>query len=164
MGHESHQRPLKTARLSKLLPRAALIIVAVFLPLTTGLANAQPLPGPAAGKENGQEGVIVDAVATEGPAAKAGIAVHDMIIAVETTPVLSVKQILEALALRKPGDKMQLTIAQGETGAITKITMILGASPIDPSQAYMGLTVNVGFLLLVPQGRPPVQKQQPPET
>jgi S1-C subfamily serine protease len=151
----------KTHVLRLLLREASLL--AVFLAFAASSALAQSSPGPAGENDNRKTGVMIDEVAAGGPTEKAGILVHDIIITVDGTPVRSLRTILDALAQSKPGDTMQLTVARGPKDAITHVTMVLGASPIDSSQAYMGLTVDVG-LLIVPRGEmPPTPKPQPPE-
>jgi C-terminal processing protease CtpA/Prc len=98
-------------------------------------------------------------VTADGPAAKAGISAHDIISAVEGTPVQSLKQIARAMARHKPGDTMALTVARASDGTITKVTMTLGTNPSDVSRAYMGLTL-IGYTLLVAQGEmTPAQRQ-----
>ena len=107
-------------------------------------------------------GAVVDTVTPDGPAAKAGISAHDIIVAIEGTPVQSMKQIIDDLARHKPGDTMELTLARASDGARTEVTMTLGANPRDASRPYMGLSVIV-FMLLVPEGEPmPSEERGPP--
>jgi S1-C subfamily serine protease len=94
---------------------------------------------------------MIDEVTAGGPAAKAGISAHDIIVAIDGAPVHSLKPIFEALGKHKPGEAMQLTIVRGPQGTVTDVTMTLGASPMDPSRPYMGLSVSV-YMLLVPGG------------
>lgn len=146
-------------------PLLRAVCIAGFLALTTTLCFAQASPAPTGNTDKDQAGVMIDGVAAGGPAAKAGVSVHDIIVAVDGTPVHSLQPILQALEKHKPGDPMQLTIARWPKGTLTSVTMTLGANPIEPSQAYMGLSVTVGYMLLVPGGKiPPTQGQHLPET
>jgi S1-C subfamily serine protease len=108
-----------------------------------------------------QTGATVEDVTAGGPAAKAGIAAHDIITGVEGAPLQSLMQIVEALARHKPGDSMELTIIRAADGTSTEVTMTLGANPNDASQPYMGLTI-VGYLILVPDNRMTPEQQAPP--
>ena len=113
--------------------------------------------------DTAQKGAIVAEVTADGPAAKAGISAYDIVTAVEGTAVRSPLQILEALARHKPGDTMKLTVARASDGSLTEVTITLGASPRNPSQPYMGLTFDLGYILLMPEdGMPPAQKEAPP--
>jgi putative serine protease PepD len=104
--------------------------------------------------DKAETGELVDQVIADGPAAKAGISIHDIITDIEGTAVRSPRQIVEALARHKPGDPMELTVVRASNGARTEITMTLGANPRDPSQPYMGLAV-LAFVLLVPESESP---------
>ena len=139
-------------------------IVTAFLAFTTSLCFAQNSPESVVQTDK-DYGVMVDGVTAGGPAAKARISTHDIIAAIEGSPVRSLEQIVEALARHKPGDTMEVTVLRASDGAMKKVQMTLGANPIDPSQPYMGLTVTVGYMLLVPEGEiPPVQRRPPPGT
>ena len=135
----------------------ALSIMVVFLAFTAALCFAQDAPGATTPSDNARPGALVDKVNANGPAAKAGIAVHDVITAVEGTTVQSLVQIAQALARHKPGDSMEFTISRASDGTVANVTMILGASPDDASRAYMGLTL-VGYMLLLV---PPEQQATP---
>jgi S1-C subfamily serine protease len=141
--------------------RRVVSIMAVFLALSAALCFAQNTPGLTIPSTKAPEGALVDSVTADGPAAKAGISVHDIITAVEGTAVQSLNQILEALARHKPGDTMELTVARASDGSRTDVTMTLGANPRDPSRAYMGLAV-LAVIFLVPESvSPPAERQGP---
>ena len=65
------------------------------------------------------EGVIVKAVMPAGPAAKAGLAVHDVITRVGDDPVGSSEELTARIAARKPGETIRLdVIHQGKAAGL----------------------------------------------
>ncbi|HEY9595736.1 MAG TPA: PDZ domain-containing protein [Spirochaetia bacterium] len=136
-------------------PSASLRRLAIFAVLCC--AAAVPLGAMAV--DTRPRGLVVDNVDAGGPAEKAGIAVNDVITAVEGAPLESARDIVLALAHHKPGDQMVLTIEKGKTGAPADVTLTLGANPDDAARPWMGLSVLVLFLV-VPEGQP--QAPQPP--
>jgi S1-C subfamily serine protease len=131
------------------------------LALTAALCDGQNTPGLTILSNKDQMGALVDQVTADGPAAKAGISVHDIITDVEGISVQSPNQIMEALARHKPGDAMELTVVRAADGARTEITMTLGANPRDPAQPYMGLAI-LAFILVPESVSPPAERQEPP--
>jgi len=138
--------------------------MAAILAFTSTLCFAQNAPGSTILTDKVQNGAIVDEVTADGPAAKAGISAHDVITDVEGTALQSLNQIAKALARHKPGDTMELTVARASDGAVTEVTMTLGANPGDASRAYMGLTLTgyMFFLVRPEDGTPPARRQAPP--
>ena len=73
-------------------------------------------------------GVYVGSVATGGPAAKAGIKVGDVITAVDGKQTASLDDLGAALASRKPGQTVTLSIL-GQNGSKHSATVTLGQFP-----------------------------------
>lgn len=142
--------------------RSRALLTAVFLASTVALCFAQNTNGLTRISDKAETGELVDQVTADGPAAKAGISIHDIITDIEGTAVQSPRQIIEALARHKPGDTMELTIVRAANGARTEIRMTLGANPRDRSQPYMGLAI-LAFVLLAPESEsPPAGNNEPP--
>jgi len=65
------------------------------------------------------EGIVVRALMPDGPAAKAGLAVHDVITRVGDKPVGSSEELTARIAARKPGEMVRLdVIHQGKTAGL----------------------------------------------
>ncbi|MCS6851524.1 MAG: PDZ domain-containing protein [Gemmataceae bacterium] len=75
----------------------------------------------------GKSGIEVKEVTPGGPADKAGLKVGDRIVKVGDQEVTDVDRFLRAVAARKPGDQLQLTIARG--GAEQTLAATLGEWP-----------------------------------
>lgn len=86
-------------------------------------------------------GLIVAEVMVDGPAAMAGVAAGDLIIAVDRQPVATADDMINALKGHTPGEVALLTVQKGgPVGAvITEIPVALGAAPDDPARAYLGI-------------------------
>lgn len=73
------------------------------------------------------EGIIVRSLMPDGPAAKAGIAVHDVITRLADQVITSPADISKCVAAQKPGDKVTLEIIH--KGKPAKIDVTLGNRP-----------------------------------
>lgn len=73
------------------------------------------------------EGIVVRAVMPDGPAAKAGIAVHDVITRVGDKAIASAEDLTRQIATRKPGEKLHIDLIQ--QGKPTTADVILGVRP-----------------------------------
>ena len=73
------------------------------------------------------EGIVVQALMPEGPAAKAGVAVHDIITRVADQPVGSPVDLTEQVAARQPGATIQLKLIH--KGQPADIDVTLGTRP-----------------------------------
>ncbi|MEO8616333.1 MAG: PDZ domain-containing protein [Luteolibacter sp.] len=73
------------------------------------------------------EGIIVRSLMPDGPAAKAGLAVHDVITRVDDQLIHSPADISKCVGARKPGDKVSLEIIH--KAKPTKIEVLLGSRP-----------------------------------
>ena len=74
-------------------------------------------------------GVLIQGVDEEGPAAGEDLQQGDVIVEVEGEPVGYVAQLQGKVAMRRPGDRIQLTIYRD--GAPRNVTMRLGEAPLN---------------------------------
>lgn len=74
-----------------------------------------------------QAGIIVRSVVPDGPAAKAGLATHDVITRVQDQPVASPADLTREITARKPGDPVKLDVVQ--KGKPARLDVILGERP-----------------------------------
>ncbi len=77
-------------------------------------------------------GVLVRQVADDSPAAKAGVKPRDLIVAIEDVPVTSPRAVAKAVAARKPGDTIALTISRFAEDTETSVSVTLGEDPKKP--------------------------------
>ena len=73
------------------------------------------------------DGVIVSAVSPGSPAASAGLREGDIITAIDADQVKNTQALRDALARRKVGDQVQLSISRG--GQQQRVPLTLGARP-----------------------------------
>ncbi len=73
------------------------------------------------------QGIVVRAVMPDGPAAKAGIAVHDVITRVGDQAIASAEDLTRQIATRKPGEIVHLELIQQGKAAAADVT--LGVRP-----------------------------------
>lgn len=71
------------------------------------------------------EGLIIQAVAPDGPAAKAGLETNDIIVRVNDAPIRSAMEFTRLIRSQKPGDTIKLNLIR--KGAPTEVTAILGS-------------------------------------
>src|SRR5215216_835328 len=76
---------------------------------------------------SGQDGAVVQDVASGSPAAKAGLQVGDLVTAIDGKSVQSSAEMVAAIRDHKPGDKVSLTVNRG--GNQTTISATLGERP-----------------------------------
>ena len=88
---------------------------------TRGRAALGIVPSP--GSDTG--GVVVDSVADGGPAAQAGVRPGDVITAVGPTLVRGLRELQQALAAAKPGDRVVVKVLRG--GAEQSVEVTLGS-------------------------------------
>jgi S1-C subfamily serine protease len=104
--------------------------------------DVAPLPELPAGVT---KAVIVGQVVKDGPAATAGIEDRDVITAVDGKAVDGANALVDAVAARKPGDSLKLTVlTPGETGT-REVAVTLGDSPDAAGTAWLGIA-GLGFL------------------
>ncbi len=88
-------------------------------------------------------GIVIADVAADSPAAKAGIAVRDIITKVDGAAVSDPQQVVDAVGAHKPGDSLTLTLSGMADGTARDVTVTLGASPKDATKAWLGLSMSV---------------------
>ena len=75
------------------------------------------------------EGILVRGLMPDGPAAKAGVAVHDVITRVADQPVNSPADLSREINSKKPGEPIQLKLVH--KGKPTEVEVTLGTRPDD---------------------------------
>lgn len=73
------------------------------------------------------QGIVVSAVMPEGPAAKAGLVVHDVITSIAGDPVGSPEELTVRINTRKPGEKIRMDVIHH--GKAAGIDVTLGERP-----------------------------------
>ena len=89
--------------------------------------QAVPIPPAAAAQAGLPEGLFVQAVATGGPAARAGLRPDDVITSIDGEAATSNIQLQELTLTKKPGDTVPIGYARAGHSATTTVT--LGAQP-----------------------------------
>lgn len=86
-------------------------------------------------------GLFVAAVMEASPAAQAGLAVGDLILALDGEPVMTPDALVNALAAHAPGDVVMLRVQKGGLvgAALVELPITLGAAPDDETRAYLGI-------------------------
>ena len=131
------------------------------------LMGDRMMPGPGA-----MAGVFVADVASDSPAARAGITARDLITKVEGADVRDPQQVVDAITKHKPGDSLALTIQHWGEAKDTAVTVTLGANPKDAGKAYIGVSMrrlpggpeDRDRDGVPPRMRPPAQPGQNPPT
>ena len=95
------------------------------------------MPGPGM-----MEGVVVADVASDSPAAKAGIRSRDLITKVEGVAVEDPQQVADAVARHAPGDTLSITVRRMADDKDTDLTVTLGPNPTDAAKAWMGISMR----------------------
>lgn len=93
------------------------------------------------------EGVVVRSVMPGGPADKAGIRAHDLIITMEDKPALSPAEISEIIRAHQPGDTLRVGLIQRGKGTELKVTLgsrpdeiaSLGGNPMQRGHGLRGM-------------------------
>jgi S1-C subfamily serine protease len=90
------------------------------------------------------QGVMVDAVADNSPAAQAGIKARDVITAIDGVTILAPRQVVDTVANHKSGDKITVTVFRFNENKSTDISVTLGSPPAGSQAkgAYMGITMS----------------------
>jgi len=84
--------------------------------------------GASIASSSAQPGALIVTVQPGGPASNAGITAGDLIEKIDGAPIADASAIGEALAARRPGDKITLTILQPD-GTTSATTLTLGQLP-----------------------------------
>ena len=85
-------------------------------------------------------GALVADVAPASPAAAAALVPGDVIVAVDGTAVEFAGDVIVALAGRRPGDSIVLGVDRD--GQSVEATVTLGASPGEPTRAFLGVSLE----------------------
>jgi serine protease Do len=93
-------------------------------PVYLGL-GVQPAELPDPLRRDGQiRGLLVAAVAADGPARAGGLLVGDLLLRLDGAPLERSEALIAALAARRPGERVRLEIARG--GALADLSVIVG--------------------------------------
>lgn len=105
-------------------------------------------------------GIIVAEVLDDGPAAQAGLAAGDRLLAINSVPLSGAEELIRELEAYSPGDTVTLTVHKGgTTGAvIDEVEVTLEAAPDDPERAYLGVRLAAIYMA------PPVHIQVAPSS
>lgn len=85
-------------------------------------------------------GILVGAVASDGPAEAAGVRATDIVVGVDGTPVRTPTQLRSAIAKRRIGDPVELDIRRN--GKALRLTAKTVASPNEPGRPIVGIQVD----------------------
>jgi putative serine protease PepD len=95
--------------------------------LAAGQRVAHAYLGVSTGDTAGTAGAAVGEVVQGGPAATAGLKAGDVVTAIDGTPIQGSADLVAAIAAKKPGDRIALTVKRG-SDTVT-ITATLGTQP-----------------------------------
>jgi len=89
-------------------------------------------------------GALVVDVASNSPAAKAGISTRDLVTKIDGAVVTGPQQVVDAVTAHKPGDTVTLTLVRRADGKSTDVTVTLGKNPSDAGKAWLGVSLAAG--------------------
>lgn len=87
-------------------------------------------------------GVLVVQVTADSPAAKAGIETRDLLTKIDGKEITDARQVVDAVASRKPGDAVTVTLVKQPGGKASDVTVTLGKNPADGSKAWLGVSLG----------------------
>jgi S1-C subfamily serine protease len=99
-----------------------------------------PLPG-----DPGQPGIMVMSVTEGSPADDAGLQHGDLILFLDGEPVGNAESFSDAIATRRPGERVDLVVVRAGDEGEAKITVRLGEHPDQAGKAYLGVTIGGAF-------------------
>ena len=82
-----------------------------------------PIPPAAAQQAGVPEGLFVQAVAPNGPAAQAGLRANDVITTIDGQPATSNTQLQELTLTKKPGETVSIGYSRAGTAATATVTL-----------------------------------------
>jgi serine protease Do len=100
--------------------------------LGIGIQDLQPGMGEFFGVENGK-GAVITSVVEKSPAEKAGIKPDDIVVELEGEPVTSANELMNRIAVQKPGSEVRLVILR--EGKRKTFTVELDKRPQEPGLA-----------------------------
>jgi S1-C subfamily serine protease len=74
----------------------------------------------------GSDGLVVSGVRKDGPAAQADILPDDLVIAAEGKKVIRIRELLEIIRAKKPGEQLKLTLVRGGSAKRLQRTLTVG--------------------------------------
>lgn len=99
--------------------------------------------------------IMIVNVTANSPAANAGLASRDLIVAVDGKAPTSAQAFVDAIGAKKVGDKVALKVYNPADQTTKDITVTLGESATTKGKAFMGVTLN-GKLIQRIQAQEPV--------
>jgi S1-C subfamily serine protease len=92
--------------------------------------------------EGVEQGAIVLGVEEGSPAYAAGLGEGDVITAVDGDPLVGPKGLVDLISGLEPGDKLALTVGEGDGDAEREIEVTLGEHPDEKGKAYLGVEIG----------------------
>lgn len=96
------------------------------------------------------QGATIVEVASGSPAAKAGVPLGGVLVAVDGRPVASADQAVAAIGAHRPGEQVQLTFEKSSGGPPHTVSVTLATRPHHPSEGYVGVAVADGAWFQLP--------------
>lgn len=90
------------------------------------------------------QGATVVEVAPGSPAARHGVPLGAVLVAVDSQPVTSAKQAVAVLEAHRPGQVVRLTLQQSDGKPARTISLTLAQKPNHPQEGYVGIAVATG--------------------
>jgi PDZ domain-containing protein len=90
------------------------------------------------------EGATIVEVQPGSPAAKAGVSLGAVLVAVDDQPVASAAQAVAAIEAHRPGQEVRFTFESPSGGAPRTVSVTLAARPHHPGEGYVGIAVADG--------------------
>jgi S1-C subfamily serine protease len=112
---------------------------------TPALAQTNPTPTPAApSSKSGVKGnraitqTLITEVITGSPAATAGLAAGDVVVAIDGVAITAKDDLSKAVTAKKPGDGLSLELLNSD-GSKRTVSVTLGDNPQSAGAAYLGV-------------------------
>lgn len=118
------------------------------LPNLGGRGGALQLP------EGVDKAVAVVSVQADSPAAKAGLAGRDLIVAVDGKAPESTQALIDAIGAKKAGDSVTVKVYRPSTKSTLELSVTLGENPQQAGKAFMGVSLSSRM----------IERQQTPAT
>jgi S1-C subfamily serine protease len=95
---------------------------------------------------NALTGAAVESVVKDSPAEAAGLQEGDVITAFDGTAVAGPQDVVDAVAAKKPGDSVTLTVEREGADEPLSVDVTLGEHPDKAGKAYLGVTIGAVFM------------------